>query len=639
MSSKIFKIFCFCLCSFGILISSGNVLAAACGSANGQSFYTAPASNLCSSGQASSVITTPTNFIWGCADTSSYLTATVKKIAMSSNGQYQTVSASDGIYTSSNYGGLWIKSLSIGVGSGFGTANLAVSSTGQYQTTIITTSNGRVIYVSSDYGITWSPKITDANISGVFMSSDTGQYQIVVGTVSNYYYFSSDYGNNWQKKTSSDVIKTFVVSSNGKYQIYVAVARDIYYISSDYGQTFVQKSAPNLGSNIEMSRDGQYQVSINASSFYISSDYGQSWKLSINLNPGSIINGSGISSDGKYISFVTYEGGLSSKIYTSSDYGQHWKSTDYISQLNMSFNDIFISSDGKYQLAYSNDKIYISSNYGGSWTQITSISNIQMQPFDNIGVSSNIQYISFYDINSKRTYVSSNYGSSWVAGKLGVGCMANKKIDGSCGTANGSTFSSVPTTNLCSVGTASGVTTNSTTYTWTCAGSSGGTNANCSANRTVNGSCGSSNGQSFYIPPTTNLCNAGNASSVTTNSTQFTWTCSGINGGSTVSCSSNQLTRSRPCLKYGDINQSGAINYYDLILAFEQMETIALNLIDVDGGGSADFNDLVEIQNYVNGTVSTFSVCSKIVNGSCGTANGKTYPYSASSYGSDTQCA
>jgi len=155
----------------------------------------------------------------------------------------------------------------------------------------------------------------------------------------------------------------------------------------------------------------------------------------------------------------------------------------------------------------------------------------------------------------------------------------------------------------------------------------------------TNGSCGSSNGQSFYIPPTTNLCNAGNASSVTTNSTQFTWTCSGIDGGSTASCSSNQLTRSRPCLKYGDINQSGAINYYDLILAFEQLETLALDLIDVNGSSSADFNDIIDIQDYVNGTISTFSVCSKIVNGSCGTANGKTYLYSASSYGSDTQCA
>ncbi|HOS88135.1 MAG TPA: hypothetical protein PLG37_01500, partial [Candidatus Pacearchaeota archaeon] len=222
-------------------------------------------------------------------------------------------------------------------------------------------------------------------------------------------------------------------------------------------------------------------------------------------------------------------------------------------------------------------------------------------------------------------------GSNW--------CLVHIKANGSCGTSNGGTFSSAPTTNLCSAGTASSVTTNSTTYTWTCAGAYGGTTASCSANRTVNGSCGTSNGQSFYVPPTTNLCNAGNASSVTTNSTQFTWTCSGINGGSTASCSSNQLTRSRPCLKYGDINQSGAINYYDLILAFEQLENLALDLIDVNGSGSGDFNDIVDIQNYVNGTISTFSVCSKIVNGSCGTANGKTYLYSASSYGSDTQCA
>jgi len=227
---------------------------------------------------------------------------------------------------------------------------------------------------------------------------------------------------------------------------------------------------------------------------------------------------------------------------------------------------------------------------------------------------------------------------------------ASAPVNGACGTANGKTYlysaSSYGSDTQCAAGTSTNTAfpAAGNSVSWVCNGAYGGSNSEtCSASRyasaPVNGSCGSSNGQSFYIPPTTNLCNAGNASSVTTNSTQFTWTCSGIDGGSTASCSSNQLTRSRPCLKYGDINQSGAINYYDLILAFEQLETLALNLIDVNGSSSADFNDIIDIQDYVNGTISTFSVCSKIVNGACGTASGKTYLYSASSYGSDTQCA
>ncbi len=54
-------------------------------------------------------------------------------------------------------------------------------------------------------------------------------------------------------------------------------------------------------------------------------------------------------------------------------------------------------------------------------------------------------------------------------------------INGACGTANGQTFSSAPTANLCSAGTASAVATASS-YTWSCTGLYGGSTAqDCSA--------------------------------------------------------------------------------------------------------------------------------------------------------------
>ncbi|MDR0651219.1 MAG: hypothetical protein LBG59_07685, partial [Candidatus Peribacteria bacterium] len=52
--------------------------------------------------------------------------------------------------------------------------------------------------------------------------------------------------------------------------------------------------------------------------------------------------------------------------------------------------------------------------------------------------------------------------------------------NGSCGSANGSSRISAPTSNLCSAGTASSV-SGSGPRTWTCNGSNGGVNANCSA--------------------------------------------------------------------------------------------------------------------------------------------------------------
>ncbi len=61
-------------------------------------------------------------------------------------------------------------------------------------------------------------------------------------------------------------------------------------------------------------------------------------------------------------------------------------------------------------------------------------------------------------------------------------------LNGACGTANGSSFSTPPTTNLCSAGTA-GPVTNPNTYNWTCIGTNGGTTSNCSATATLATAC------------------------------------------------------------------------------------------------------------------------------------------------------
>ncbi|MDR2415213.1 MAG: hypothetical protein LBD75_00960 [Candidatus Peribacteria bacterium] len=81
----------------------------------------------------------------------------------------------------------------------------------------------------------------------------------------------------------------------------------------------------------------------------------------------------------------------------------------------------------------------------------------------------------------------------WCLGGIGriiletiVHCSANKIgiVNGACGSANGSSYSSAPNSNLCSAGTASSV-SGSGPWSWTCVGSGGGTNASCSANETV----------------------------------------------------------------------------------------------------------------------------------------------------------
>lgn len=68
-----------------------------------------------------------------------------------------------------------------------------------------------------------------------------------------------------------------------------------------------------------------------------------------------------------------------------------------------------------------------------------------------------------------------------------------KKINGVCGLSNGGSFSSPPTTNLCSSGKVSQV-TGTGPFNWTCDGQSGGSSQSCSAEKTVSGGSGGGDG-------------------------------------------------------------------------------------------------------------------------------------------------
>ncbi|MGA2228421.1 MAG: hypothetical protein ABSH41_28645, partial [Syntrophobacteraceae bacterium] len=75
---------------------------------------------------------------------------------------------------------------------------------------------------------------------------------------------------------------------------------------------------------------------------------------------------------------------------------------------------------------------------------------------------------------------------------------------------------------------------------WICASSNGGSTASCSAKLEVDGVCGSSNGGTFTSAPTTNLCSAGMAS-VITGTDPWNWACRGVNGGMKAVCSAAKL--------------------------------------------------------------------------------------------------
>lgn len=115
-------------------------------------------------------------------------------------------------------------------------------------------------------------------------------------------------------------------------------------------------------------------------------------------------------------------------------------------------------------------------------------------------------------------------------------------VSGQCGAANGVPVSSAPSSGLCLSGSASPVAGGAgNPWTWTCQGMNGGANASCSApylQGPVNGVCGTANGATFPTAPTMNLCSVGAASSVS-GTGPWSWSCAGSNGGITASCSAN----------------------------------------------------------------------------------------------------
>lgn len=116
------------------------------------------------------------------------------------------------------------------------------------------------------------------------------------------------------------------------------------------------------------------------------------------------------------------------------------------------------------------------------------------------------------------------------------GATCDPTLAGVCGTANGVSSPTAPSTNLCSIGTPSSVTSSSGNWNWTCAGVNGGASASCSAPQSIDGICGPANGSAVYTKPTSGLCAGGNATPVI-GAGPFEWNCNGINGGMNVTCS------------------------------------------------------------------------------------------------------
>lgn len=270
------------------------------------------------------------------------------------------------------------------------------------------------------------------------------------------------------------------------------------------------------------------------------------------------------------------------------------------------------------------------------------------------------------DNTGSRTYDCSQ--GVWSGFGTGT-CVA--AVDGLCGSADGGSTTSAPSSNLCAAGSASSVSGDGP-YTWSCSGFDGGSTDSCSSNRScggatrnwtvgnytcsasfsgiahggsrnvqdstpptvgtrtydcdqgvwspsgtatcgpvVDGACGSADGGSTLGAPSSNLCAAGTASQVS-GSGPYSWSCTGSNGGSTDSCSSN-----RSC---GNATRSWTVSG----------STCSASFSSIAHGGSRTANDQTpptlgsRTYECSQGTWSGTGTptCVTVVDGACGTAAG-----------------
>jgi len=174
-------------------------------------------------------------------------------------------------------------------------------------------------------------------------ASDSYQYIAVIGSGLNNHdlYISDDYGQTFSSPAGSPSGTNFVkVSKSGKTILYTDQGQNVYH-SSDFGNSF-QNLANNIPGNpnsqgyITISGDGKYILwRVNVSNIlkvYLSSDYGNSFvdvTIQNGFASGSFITGSSISGNGQYMYFISSNSTVGTqRITTSSDYGINWTNTD-----------------------------------------------------------------------------------------------------------------------------------------------------------------------------------------------------------------------------------------------------------------------------------------------------------------------
>ncbi|MEI6305034.1 MAG: hypothetical protein WCP09_03415, partial [Candidatus Taylorbacteria bacterium] len=224
-------------------------------------------------------------------------------------------------------------------------------------TAATTVSGNGQIYISTDFGVTWTIRGPSRSWSSIAWSSDGSK---LVATSLGYTFVSSDFGLTWQQASNVFGSWYYAASSIDGIRLVAILFSGNIYTSSDSGITWVSRGSSGIWRGLVSSADGSKLAAIGSNYIYTSSDYGQTWTARDSNRVWRSITSS---ADGTKLAAAVNNG----QIYTSTDSGVKW-TVSTTSPIKF-WQSIASSASGtKLAAVESNGQIYTSTDSGLTWT-------------------------------------------------------------------------------------------------------------------------------------------------------------------------------------------------------------------------------------------------------------------------------
>ena len=221
--------------------------------------------------------------------------------AMSATGQYIVLCSFGYVYVSSNFGASFNAIFAIGFAYW---SSVAISASGRYIWAVV---NNGTSFTSGDFGNRWSSASGIPSVSSVAVSG-SGQYVTLVSNAGNNVWVSNNFGVSWTFISIGGFnCQGVAMSSTGRYQI--ANANNGIWLSSNFGVSFTRLNVVfNIGYGTSISATGRYMlVGTESAGWWYSSNFGANWSV---FNIGVQGFATAMSADGKYMLIGPYSGGF-----------------------------------------------------------------------------------------------------------------------------------------------------------------------------------------------------------------------------------------------------------------------------------------------------------------------------------------